>query len=65
MQLQEGIARPRRFAIDRQARHFLAQPALHDLPLLAGITLLLASGIVLGLINLAAIVRLAAALIGA
>jgi hypothetical protein len=64
MQVQEGIARPRQFAIGGRTRHFLAQPAKHDLPLLAGIALLLGCGALLGLINVLAIARLLTALFG-
>jgi hypothetical protein len=64
MQAHESVARPRRFAIGRRTRHFLAQPAFHDLPLLAGITLLLACGAVLGAVNVAAIARLVVAVLG-
>jgi hypothetical protein len=64
MQAPESVARPRRFAVDGRMRHFLAQPAFHDVPLLAGISLLVACGALLGAINVAAIARLVVALFG-
>jgi hypothetical protein len=64
MQSHEVVSRPRQFSLYGRMAHFLTQPTDHDVTILLGLPLMIATGAILGLINVLAVIHLVAALLG-